>query len=215
MEDLPDGTTRLPHLPGHASERHGPRREGCRGHTTLPSSPAMRGWMRACGGAGGMTQREADIARDLAPRDSESPGVSKKLGLELPPRFGPGARHIERVARPSAFALAAQLGGNLQGVVLRCSTEHRPSYARARDNQILLNALHKLGDKDNTAGGGGASTNTIRRADHIIDVGPSAGNAATAPGGAGAAMRPMAGSQSPQPAYLPRAMRTAAGTPGW
>jgi excinuclease ABC subunit A len=45
----------------------------------------------------------------------------------------------------------------------------------ARDNQILLNALHKLGDKGNTLLVVEHDEDTIRRADHIIDIGPSAG----------------------------------------
>jgi excinuclease ABC subunit A len=45
----------------------------------------------------------------------------------------------------------------------------------ARDNQILLNALHKLGDKGNTLVVVEHDEDTIRRADHIIDIGPSAG----------------------------------------
>jgi excinuclease ABC subunit A len=45
----------------------------------------------------------------------------------------------------------------------------------ARDNQILLNALHNLSDKGNTLVVVEHDEDTIRRADHIIDIGPSAG----------------------------------------
>jgi len=45
----------------------------------------------------------------------------------------------------------------------------------ARDNRILLDALHKLGDKGNTLVVVEHDEDTIRRADHIIDIGPSAG----------------------------------------
>lgn len=44
-----------------------------------------------------------------------------------------------------------------------------------RDNQILLNALRKLGDKGNTLVVVEHDEDTIRRADHIIDIGPGAG----------------------------------------
>ena len=44
-----------------------------------------------------------------------------------------------------------------------------------RDNQILLDALHKLGDKGNTLVVVEHDEDTIRRADHIIDIGPGAG----------------------------------------
>ncbi len=45
----------------------------------------------------------------------------------------------------------------------------------ARDNQILLNALKTLSDKGNTLVVVEHDEDTIRRADHIIDIGPSAG----------------------------------------
>ena len=44
-----------------------------------------------------------------------------------------------------------------------------------RDNQVLLDALHKLGDKGNTLVVVEHDEDTIRRADHIIDIGPGAG----------------------------------------
>jgi len=69
--------------------------------------------------------------------------------------------------------LAAQLGRNLQGV---CYVLDEPTIGlHARDNQILLDALHKLGDKGNTLVVVEHDEDTIRRADHIIDIGPSAG----------------------------------------
>jgi excinuclease ABC subunit A len=45
----------------------------------------------------------------------------------------------------------------------------------ARDNQVLLNALQSLSDKGNTLVVVEHDEDTIRRADHIIDIGPSAG----------------------------------------
>ncbi|RIX72118.1 excinuclease ABC subunit A, partial [Acidovorax cavernicola] len=69
--------------------------------------------------------------------------------------------------------LAAQLGSNLQGV---CYVLDEPTIGlHARDNHILLNALHKLGDKGNTLVVVEHDEDTIRRADHVIDIGPSAG----------------------------------------
>jgi excinuclease ABC subunit A len=44
-----------------------------------------------------------------------------------------------------------------------------------RDNQILLKALGTLGDKGNTLVVVEHDEDTIRRADHIIDIGPGAG----------------------------------------
>ena len=44
-----------------------------------------------------------------------------------------------------------------------------------RDNQVLLNALQNLSDKGNTLVVVEHDEDTIRRADHIIDIGPGAG----------------------------------------
>jgi hypothetical protein len=67
-----------------------------------------------------------------------------------------------------------------------------------RDNQILLNALHKLGDKGNTLVVVEHDEDTIRRADHIIDIGPGAGKR----GGAWwpRARRPTSGGRTRRPA---------------
>jgi excinuclease ABC subunit A len=69
--------------------------------------------------------------------------------------------------------LAAQLGSNLQGV---CYVLDEPTIGlHARDNQILLGALKSLSDKGNTLVVVEHDEDTIRHADHIIDIGPSAG----------------------------------------
>jgi excinuclease ABC subunit A len=69
--------------------------------------------------------------------------------------------------------LAAQLGSNLQGV---CYVLDEPTIGlHPRDNQILLKALATLGDKGNTLVVVEHDEDTIRRADHIIDIGPGAG----------------------------------------
>jgi excinuclease ABC subunit A len=69
--------------------------------------------------------------------------------------------------------LAAQLGSNLQGV---CYVLDEPTIGlHPRDNKILLNALRKLGEKGNTLVVVEHDEDTIRRADHIIDIGPGAG----------------------------------------
>jgi excinuclease UvrABC ATPase subunit len=44
-----------------------------------------------------------------------------------------------------------------------------------RDNQILLDTLERLGDKGNTLVVVEHDEETIRRADHVIDLGPGAG----------------------------------------
>ncbi len=69
--------------------------------------------------------------------------------------------------------LAAQLGSNLQGV---CYVLDEPTIGlHPRDNQVLLSALAGLAEKGNTLVVVEHDEDTIRRADHIIDIGPSAG----------------------------------------
>ena len=69
--------------------------------------------------------------------------------------------------------LAAQLGSNLQGV---CYVLDEPTIGlHPRDNQVLLKALKTLSDKGNTLVVVEHDEDTIRRADHLIDIGPGAG----------------------------------------
>jgi excinuclease ABC subunit A len=118
-----------------------------------------------------MSVREAGIARDLLPEIENRLAFLEEVGLNYltldrgaPTLSGGEAQRIR---------LAAQLGSNLQGV---CYVLDEPTIGlHARDNAILLNALHKLGDMGNTLVVVEHDEDTIRRADHIIDIGPSAG----------------------------------------
>src|SRR6185295_15057531 len=118
-----------------------------------------------------LSGRQAEIARDLVPEI--------KSRLEFLEEVGLGYLTLDRGAptlsggEAQRIRLAAQLGSNLQGV---CYVLDEPTIGlHARDNQILLDALHKLGDKGNTLVVLEHDEDTIRRADHIIDIGPSAG----------------------------------------
>lgn len=115
--------------------------------------------------------RDADIARDVV-----SEIRSRLLFLE---EVGLGYLSLDRAAptlsggEAQRIRLAAQLGSNLQGV---CYVLDEPTIGlHPRDNQILLDALRKLGDKGNTLVVVEHDEDTIRRADHIIDIGPGAG----------------------------------------
>lgn len=69
--------------------------------------------------------------------------------------------------------LAAQLGSNLWGV---CYVLDEPTIGlHPRDNALLLSALEKLKEKGNTVIVVEHDPETIKRADHIIDLGPGAG----------------------------------------
>jgi excinuclease ABC subunit A len=118
-----------------------------------------------------LTGRQAEIARDLVPEI--------RSRLEFLEEVGLGYLTLDRGAptlsggEAQRIRLAAQLGSNLQGV---CYVLDEPTIGlHARDNQILLDALHKLGEKGNTLVVVEHDEDTIRRADHIIDIGPSAG----------------------------------------
>jgi excinuclease ABC subunit A len=115
--------------------------------------------------------RDADIARDVV--------VEIKSRLEFLEDVGLGYLTLDRAAptlsggEAQRIRLAAQLGSNLQGV---CYVLDEPTIGlHPRDNGILLDALHKLGDKGNTLVVVEHDEDTIRRADHIIDIGPGAG----------------------------------------
>ena len=118
-----------------------------------------------------LTGREAEIARDLLPEIKSRLAFLEEVGL--------GYLTLDRGAptlsggEAQRIRLAAQLGSNLQGV---CYVLDEPTIGlHARDNQILLNALHQLSAKGNTLVVVEHDEDTIRRADHIIDIGPSAG----------------------------------------
>jgi len=71
--------------------------------------------------------------------------------------------------------LAAQLGSNLTGV---CYILDEPTIGlHPRDNRILLDALRELRDRGNSILVVEHDEETIREADHIIDLGPGAGQA--------------------------------------
>jgi excinuclease ABC subunit A len=118
-----------------------------------------------------LTGRDADIARDVI--------AEIRSRLEFLEEVGLGYLTLDRAAptlsggEAQRIRLAAQLGSNLQGV---CYVLDEPTIGlHPRDNQILLDALHKLGDKGNTLVVVEHDEDTIRRADHIIDIGPGAG----------------------------------------
>jgi excinuclease ABC subunit A len=131
----------------------------------------VRKWVQTLQVVGGMTTREGDIARDLVPEI--------KSRLEFLEEVGLGYLTLDRGAptlsggEAQRIRLAAQLGSNLQGV---CYVLDEPTIGlHARDNKILLGALQSLSDKGNTLVVVEHDEDTIRHADHIIDIGPSAG----------------------------------------
>ena len=115
--------------------------------------------------------REATIARDALSEIRARLGFLERVGL--------GYMSLDRAApslsggEAQRIRLAAQLGSNLQGV---CYVLDEPTIGlHPRDNQVLLDALSTLSAAGNTLVVVEHDEDTIRRADHIIDLGPGAG----------------------------------------
>ncbi len=131
----------------------------------------VRQWVHSLQVLGQMSPRESGIARDLIPEIGGRLEFLEEVGLDYltldrgaPTLSGGEAQRIR---------LAAQLGSNLQGV---CYVLDEPTIGlHARDNRILLKALQTLSDKGNTLVVVEHDEDTIRAADHIIDIGPGAG----------------------------------------
>ncbi|MDD2873492.1 MAG: excinuclease ABC subunit UvrA [Azoarcus sp.] len=118
-----------------------------------------------------LNERENDIARDL---------VSEIRGrLDFLQHVGLGYLALDRAAptlsggEAQRIRLAAQLGSNLRGV---CYILDEPTIGlHPRDNRLLLDTLEALRDRGNTLLVVEHDEDTIRRADHVIDLGPGAG----------------------------------------
>ncbi|CAI07797.1 similar to excinuclease ABC subunit A (DNA repair ATP-binding) [Aromatoleum aromaticum EbN1] len=115
--------------------------------------------------------REIDIARDLVAEIRGRLDFLQQVGLAYlaldrgaPTLSGGEAQRIR---------LAAQLGSNLRGV---CYILDEPTIGlHPRDNRLLLDTLERLRDRGNTLLVVEHDEETIRRADHVIDLGPGAG----------------------------------------
>ena len=115
--------------------------------------------------------REREIARDLVAELRSRLGFLGEVGL--------GYLTLERSAptlsggEAQRIRLAAQLGSNLRGV---CYILDEPTIGlHHRDNRILLDVLEKLEAKGNSLVVVEHDEDTIRRAHHVVDLGPGAG----------------------------------------
>jgi excinuclease ABC subunit A len=118
-----------------------------------------------------LSGREGEIARDIFAELSSRLGFLGEVGLgyltldrSAPTLSGGEAQRIR---------LAAQLGSNLRGV---CYILDEPTIGlHHRDNRILLDVLEKLEAKGNSLVVVEHDEDTIRRAQHVVDLGPGAG----------------------------------------
>jgi excinuclease ABC subunit A len=115
--------------------------------------------------------RDAEIARDILSEIRSRLQFLSDVGL--------GYLSLARAAptlsggEAQRIRLAAQLGSNLQGV---CYVLDEPTIGlHPRDNRILLDTLEALRNRGNTLLVVEHDEDTIRRADHVIDIGPGAG----------------------------------------
>src|SRR5688572_17147988 len=118
-----------------------------------------------------LSKREAEIARDLMAEIKSRMAFLQRVGLGYLPldRSAPTLSGGEA----QRIRLAAQLGSNLQGV---CYVLDEPTIGlHPRDNKVLLDALSELAKNRNTLIVVEHDEDTIRRADHVIDLGPGAG----------------------------------------
>ena len=138
----------------------------------------LRAPSRGGAGAGdrGAAPRRAGRRRSRAtswPRSSPAWRSSEQVGLSYlsldrsaPTLSGGEAQRIR---------LASQLGSNLRGV---CYILDEPTIGlHARDNLVLLDTLHALRAKGNTVMVVEHDEETIRRAEHVVDLGPGGGTA--------------------------------------
>ncbi len=118
-----------------------------------------------------LSGRESGIARDILPEIRTRLEFLQQVGLDYlgldraaPTLSGGEAQRIR---------IAAQLGSNLQGV---CYILDEPTIGlHPRDNRMLLDTLARLEGKGNTIVVVEHDEDTIRRAEHVIDLGPGAG----------------------------------------
>ena len=115
--------------------------------------------------------RDAEIARDIVAELGSRLGFLSEVGL--------GYLTLDRTAptlsggEAQRIRLAAQLGSNLRGV---CYILDEPTIGlHPRDNRVLLDTLEKLEAKGNSLVVVEHDEDTIRRAHHVIDLGPGAG----------------------------------------
>ncbi|MEE9559522.1 MAG: excinuclease ABC subunit UvrA [Acidiferrobacterales bacterium] len=115
--------------------------------------------------------RDAQIARDILAELRSRLAFLKQVGLSYltldrsaPTLSGGEAQRIR---------LASQLGSNLRGV---CYILDEPTIGlHPRDNRMLLDTLRQLEAKGNTIVVVEHDEETIRQAEHIVDLGPGAG----------------------------------------
>ena len=157
----------------------------CGGERLRPEARAVRFQGRTIGGIGRLSIAEARAWAEGLALEGRDAAVAGDLLAELRSRLdfllqvGIGYLSLHRAApslsggEAQRIRLAAQLGSNLRGV---CYVLDEPTIGlHARDNSLLLDALDRLRTHGNTVLVVEHDEATIRRAEHIVDLGPGAG----------------------------------------
>ena len=157
----------------------------CDGERLRPEARAVRFQGRTIGGIGRLSIAEARAWAEGLALEGRDAAVAGDLLAELRSRLdfllqvGIGYLSLHRAApslsggEAQRIRLAAQLGSNLRGV---CYVLDEPTIGlHARDNSLLLDALDRLRTHGNTVLVVEHDEATIRRAEHIVDLGPGAG----------------------------------------
>jgi excinuclease ABC subunit A len=157
----------------------------CNGHRLKPEALAVTFRDKSIADLAGLpvvTLRKEMGALKLAPREAEiATGIVAEIlsRLAFLDRVGLSYLALDRSAptlsggEAQRIRLASQLGSNLRGV---CYILDEPTIGlHARDNLILLDTLHALRAKGNTVIVVEHDEETIRRAEHLVDLGPGGG----------------------------------------
>ena len=174
-EELPEGA-----LAGSAASCG-----GCGGDRLCPEARVVRFRERTIGELGRLSIARARAWVEGLALDGRDEAVAGDLLAELRSRLdflmqvGLGYLSLHRSApslsggEAQRIRLAAQLGSNLRGV---CYVLDEPTIGlHARDNSLLLDALDRLRTHGNTVVVVEHDEATIRRAEHVVDLGPGAG----------------------------------------
>ena len=157
----------------------------CAGRRLRPEALAVRYRSRSIADFGALDVGTArGVLARIRPRGREA-AIARDVLAELVSRLdflcevGLGYLRLDRAAptlsggEAQRIRLAAQLGSNLRGV---CYILDEPTIGlHARDNAMLLDTLRALRAKGNTVVVVEHDEETIRSAEHVIDLGPGAG----------------------------------------
>ena len=159
--------------------------EACGGERLCPEARAVRFRTRTIGDLGRLSIATARAWTAELALEGRDEAVAGDLVAELRSRLdfllqvGLGYLTLDRAApslsggEAQRIRLAAQLGSNLRGV---CYVLDEPTIGlHARDNARLLDALDRLRTHGNTVIVVEHDETTIRRAEHVVDLGPGAG----------------------------------------